>query len=111
MAWDYAEFSHLAKLNGGPEALIQKIEMGGILKGRRQMLPVAGAALLVGIAIPSVAKKVKGLFVPQPDVSPAAVAAAKEEIVAGIKAYDCEHPDGPVVDRQPNSEGDGLDEQ
>ncbi|WP_321973193.1 hypothetical protein [Paratractidigestivibacter sp.] len=111
MAWDYAELTHLAKISGGPEALVQKIEMGGVLTGRKQMLPVVGAALLLGAAIPTAVKKIKGVFVPQPNVSPAEVTAAKEELIAGIKAYDCEHPDGPVVEKQASSEGDGLDEQ
>ncbi len=111
MEWDYANLSHMAKINGGPEALVESIEMGGVLAGRKQMLPVVVAALLVGIAIPPAAKKIKGFFVPQPDVAPAAVAAAKEELIEGIKDYESKHPVMPVADKQSNSEGEGLDEQ
>lgn len=60
MEWDYANLSHMAKINGGPEALVESIEMGGVLAGRKQMLPVVVAALLVGIAIPPQLKKSRG---------------------------------------------------
>lgn len=45
--WDYAELSKLAKLNGGPEAYLEKLNKYGIQKGILMMVPICiGSCIL-----------------------------------------------------------------
>ena len=48
--WDYAELAKSAKIAGGPEKWADELEQGGVKKGRLQMLPWVGAAVLVTLA-------------------------------------------------------------
>ena len=53
--WDYAELTHNAKLDGGPEQFINNIESNAIelgrLEGREEMAPMVGAAAGVGMLV------------------------------------------------------------
>lgn len=44
--WNYAILSHMAKLNGGPEVLVEKLINSGVIKGRKSMLPIVAQGLL-----------------------------------------------------------------
>lgn len=46
--WPYANLSTLAKANGGPEMLIEKVFEKGRKFGRQEMFPVIGGALICG---------------------------------------------------------------
>ena len=99
MSWDYAELSKLAKENGGPEALVEKLVQSGIdqgvSEGKNSMVPViavaAGIALGVGAGITVGIQKIIKHFGKQKH-SPEEIEKAKEEIIQGIKAYDEMNP-------------------
>ena len=78
--WDYANLSKLAKANGGPEELVDKL----INSGKLQMLPWIGVAFGCGI----VATKLVQHFKKLKDKSAAELEAAKQEVIQGIKDYD-----------------------
>ena len=94
MTWDYAMLSHLAKTNGGPAALINKIEQAAMAAGRKQMIPAVAGALVLGGSSVIVVQKVIELLNGRAKISPEAVSVAKEELIAGIESYDREHPNG-----------------
>jgi len=94
--WNYAILSHMAKLNGGPEVLVEKLINSGVIKGRKSMLPiVAGASamsFLVGAVIrPYGDKLMHKLF--NNKYTPEEIEDAKKELIEGIKEYDKTHPD------------------
>lgn len=96
--WNYAILSHMAKANGGPEVLVEKLINSGVVKGRKSMLPIlAGASamsFLVGAIIrPYGDKLMHKLF--KNEYSPEEIEDAKKELIEGIKEYDKTHPDEP----------------
>ena len=107
MAWDYAGLSHLAKMNGGPAALINTIEQAGMAAGRRQMIPAIVGALALGSGGTVLVQKIKELLDGRAKISAEEVSAAKEELIADIEAYDYEHTDEGVAT---NREREASDE-
>lgn len=95
MSWDYAELSKLAKENGGPEALVEKLVQSGIdqgiSEGKNSMVPVIGIALALGVGITVGIQKIIEHFSKQ-KYSLEEIEKAKEEIIQGIKAYDEMNP-------------------
>ena len=92
--WNYAKLSKLAKLNGGPENLVNIITKQGVRQGirtgRLQMIPIAIGAFLIGISI----KPLYDYFQGKKAKSLAEYEAARAELIQGIKAYDAAHPEG-----------------
>lgn len=85
--WNYAKLSKLAKLNGGPEKLVQIINNAGVIKGRWQMVPVTIGAFLVGTTVTPLVR----YFKTKRSKSQAEFEAAKAELIKGIKDYDALH--------------------
>lgn len=81
--WDYAELSHLAKMNGGPENLVKKLVDSGKIK----MLPWVGVAFVGGIVVD---KGIEYLMKKKKEHD-AEVEVAKQELIQGIKEYDDAH--------------------
>lgn len=81
--WDYADLSVLAKANGGPEALVDKL----VNSGKVKMLPWLGVAFGFG----AIALKLWQYFKQLKAKSTAELEAAKQEIIQGIRAYDDAH--------------------
>lgn len=52
--WNYAILSHMAKLNGGPEVLVEKLINNGVLKGKKSMLPVVAGVSVMGFLVGAV---------------------------------------------------------
>ena len=71
--WDYANLSKLAKANGGPEELVDKL----VNSGKLQMLPWIGVAFGCGIAATKLVQYFKRLKAK----STAELEAAKQEII------------------------------
>ena len=96
MSWDYSELSKAAKVAGGPEAFVNKIEEEsrklGRAEGRSDMVPVIWLALAAGYGI----TKLIGYFKKKRAESQHALEEAKEELVNGIKEYDVLHSDDDV---------------
>ena len=100
MSWNYAELSKMAKENGGPEALVEKlIQSGieqGISEGKESMVPVVvgaiGLALAAGAGITvGVQKLIK--WVSKKKENPEEIEAVKTELINGIREYDEANPD------------------
>lgn len=81
--WDYAELSHMAKLNGGPENLVKTL----INSGKLKMLPWVGVAFVGGI----VADKGVSHLREKKKQHDEKVEAAKQELIRGINEYDAAH--------------------
>lgn len=89
--WDYAELSKAAKAAGGPEKYVEMLENASRNAGRRDMFPLVGAAA-VGASFLTVATiKVVEYFKSKKEQDQKNIEVAKQEIIAGIKAYDSEH--------------------
>ena len=91
MSWNYAELSKAAKAAGGPEALMEKVTEDAKQEGRAEMTPAIFIAGVVGSflgwGVPKVVTFVKDHFGKKKS-SPEEIAAAKAEIIQGIKDYD-----------------------
>ena len=88
--WDYAELSKAAKAAGGPEKYVEMLERASREAGKMEMLPWLGVAA-VGASLLTVATvKVIGYFKSKKQQNQEDIEAAKQEIIAGIKAYDAE---------------------
>lgn len=92
--WNYAKLSKLAKLNGGPEKLVNIIAKEGVRQGiktgRLQMIPFAIGAFLIGLSIKPIYDYIQG----KKAKSIAEYEAARAELIQGIKDYDAAHPEG-----------------
>ena len=89
--WDYAELSKAAKAAGGPEKYVEMLERASRDAGKMEILPWVGVAA-VGASLLTVATiKVIDYFKSKKKQSQEDIEAAKQEIIAGIKAYDAEH--------------------
>ena len=89
--WDYAELSKAAKVAGGPEKYVEMLERASRDAGKMEMLPWVGVAA-VGVSLLTVAAvKVVDFFKSKKRQNQEDIEAAKQEIIAGIKAYDAEH--------------------
>ena len=88
--WDYAELSKAAKAAGGPEKYVEMLERASRDAGKMEMLPWVGVAV-VGASLLTVATvKVIDYFKSKKRQNQEDIEAAKQEIIAGIKAYDAE---------------------
>ena len=80
--WSYANLSKLAKVNGGPEKLVEKIENAGFVKG----VIFSGVSLFTVWAVKRSYKAVKKYLTSMD--SEKALESAKQELINGINAYD-----------------------
>ena len=92
--WEYAELSHMAKLNGGPDKLVKKL----INSGKLKMLPWVGVAFVGGIVVD------KGLdyLMEKKKQHDAEVEVAKQALIQGINEYDAAHPNDQDEETQDN---------
>ena len=89
--WDYAELSKAAKVAGGPEKYVEMLERASRDAGKMEMLPWVGVAAVGASLLTVAAVKVVDFFKSKKRHNPEDIEAAKQEIIAGIKAYDAEH--------------------
>ena len=101
--WNYAELSRVAKLFGGPEALMVKL----IQSGRKQMIPAVVGSGVVGVGIGLGMPRVIKFFSERNNKEIEEVEKAKEELVNGIKEYDAINSSEDVV---ADEEVDSVDE-
>lgn len=101
--WNYAELSRVAKLFGGPEALMVKL----IQSGRKQMIPAVVGSGVVGVGIGLGMPRVIKFFSERNNKEIEEVEKAKEELVNGIKEYDAMNSSEDVV---ADEEVDSVDE-
>lgn len=94
--WNYANLSKLAKANGGPEELVDKL----VNSGKLQMLPWIGVAFGCGIAATKLVQYFKRLKAK----STTELEAAKQEVIQGIKEYDAAHNEE-IENNQVQTEG------
>lgn len=89
MAWNYAELSKLAKVNGGPEKLVDIL----VKSGEKKVLPWVGVAFAGGIALMVGVQKIINYFTQIKAVSVTEVELAKKELIQDIKDYDAAQAD------------------
>ena len=89
--WDYAELSKAAKMAGGPEKYVEMLERASRDAGKMDMLPWVGVAAVGASLLTVAAVKVVDHFNLKKRQNQEDIEAAKQEIIAGIKAYDAEH--------------------
>lgn len=89
--WDYAELSKAAKAAGGPEKYVEMLEHASRDAGKKEMLPWVGVATIGASLLTVAAVKVVDYFKAKKRQNQEDIVAAKQEIIAGIKAYDAEH--------------------
>ena len=89
--WDYAELSKAAKVAGGPEKYVEMLERASRDAGKMEMLPWVGGAAVGASLLTVAAVKVVDFFKSKKRQNQEDIEAAKQEIIAGIKAYDAEH--------------------
>ena len=89
--WDYAELSKAAKAAGGPEKYVEMLECASRDAGKMEMLPWVGVAAVGASLLTVAAVKVVDFFKSKKRQNQEDIEAAKQEIIAGIKAYDAEH--------------------
>ena len=89
--WDYAELSKAAKVAGGPEKYVEMLERASRDAGKMEMLPWVGVSAVGASLLTVAAVKVVDFFKSKKRQNQEDIEAAKQEIIAGIKAYDAEH--------------------
>ena len=89
--WDYTELSKAAKAAGGPEKYVEMLECASRDAGKMEMLPWVGVAAVGASLLTVAAVKVVDFFKSKKRQNQEDIEAAKQEIIAGIKAYDAEH--------------------
>ena len=89
--WDYAELSKAAKVAGGPEKYVEMLERASRDAGKMEMLPWVGVVAVGASLLTVAAVKVVDFFKSKKRQNQEDIEAAKQEIIAGIKAYDAEH--------------------
>lgn len=89
--WDYAELSKAAKVAGGPEKYVEMLERASRDAGKMEMLPWVGVAAVGASLLTVAAVNVVDFFKSKKRQNQEDIEAAKQEIIAGIKAYDAEH--------------------
>ncbi len=87
MAWDYAELSKMARVNGGPEKLVDLL----INSGKRKMFPWLGVAAAVGVATTAFVQKAYKHLSDKKAESNTEMELAQQELIQGIKNYDATH--------------------
>lgn len=89
--WDYAELSKAAKAAGGPEKYVEMLEHTSRNAGKMEILPWIGVAALGASLLTAAAIKVVDYFKAKNQQNQEDIETAKQEIIAGIRAYDAEH--------------------
>ncbi len=89
--WDYAELSKAAKAVGGPEKYVEMLECASRNAGKMEMLPWVGAAAIGASLLTVATVKVIDYFKAKRGQNQEDIEDTKQEIIAGIKAYDAEH--------------------
>ena len=84
MGWSYAELSKLAKVNGGPEKLVDLL----VRSGEKKMHPWLGVAFAGGIVATLGVQELIEYFSNKKAISNAEVESAKKEVIQGIKDHD-----------------------
>lgn len=84
MGWSYAELSKLAKVNGGPEKLVELL----VKSGQKKTYPWIEVAFIGGIAATVGVQELIEYFSKKKVISSAEVELAKKEIIQGIKDHD-----------------------
>ncbi len=84
MGWSYAELSKLAKVNGGPEKLVDLL----VKSGEKKMHPWLGVAFAGGIVATLGVQELIEYFSNKKAISSAEVESAKKVIIQGIKDHD-----------------------
>lgn len=114
--WNYARLSQLAKANGGPEKLVEKLVQKGIELGKNQsnkklgiLLPVVAFASL-GIGVIS-AKLIDKYKFKKDKISAEEIAEAKNEIITGIKEYDKMVESNPEIEPLPELSQEEADKE
>lgn len=108
MSWNYAELSKLAKDAGGPEKLLETIELSSVSKGRKQMIPFIGLAAVGGSAIAFLISKIVNHHKESMQRDQVKIEQAKQEIITGIEEYDSIHDnvENSVVDKEEEANDD-----
>lgn len=88
MTWDYAELSKAAKEAGGPELLVDLLVESGKDTGHKEMLPLLGIAVGIGVLADAGINKLVKYFRNKKKIAPEDVELAKSELIKGIKEYD-----------------------
>lgn len=92
--WDYAKLSHLAKIYGGPEKLLDIIKkynrQQGVKEGRLQLLPWVGVAFAGGWAVGQIPKAVQyfNSKFKRKQVTPEEAETAEKILIKGMKEAD-----------------------
>lgn len=88
--WNYAEFSAMAKANGGPEIYVESLIQSGVSRGRKSMYPVVIGAFLIGPFIWEGGKCLWNKYCTKgtKNLSESDVQKVKEELIQGIREYD-----------------------
>lgn len=102
--WDYAELSKAAKAAGGPEKYVEMLERASRDAGKMDMLPWVGVAAIGASLLTAATIKVVDYFKSKKQQNQKELEAAKQEIIAGIKAYDAEHKENENIE-QAEAEG------
>ncbi len=88
MSWNYAELSKRAKEVGGPEQLVNVLIDSGKATGRKEMVPVSIAMLLLGSVLKWAYDVISEKCKQNELVAAKKVETAKEEYLKGIRDYD-----------------------
>lgn len=102
--WDYVELSKAAKAAGGPEKYVEMLERTSRDAGKMDMLPWVGVAAIGASLLTAATIKVVDYFKSKKQQNQKELEAAKQEIIAGIKAYDAEHKENEHIE-QTEAEG------
>lgn len=102
--WDYAELSKAAKAAGGPEKYVELLERTSRNAGKMDMLPWVGVAAVGASLLTAAAIKVVDYFKSKNQQNQKELEAAKQEIIAGIKAYDEEQKEKASIGQLDNEE-------
>jgi hypothetical protein len=86
--WNYAYLSRLAKLNGGPEILVNKLIASGVKSGKTSMIPLVIAVAILSPIVVELSKKLKKYFSEKKRLSEEEISLVKRELIQGIKDYD-----------------------
>lgn len=99
--WDYAGLSKAAKAAGGPEKYVEMLDRASRDASKMEMLPWVGVAAVGASLLTVAAVKVMDYIKLKKRHNQGDIETAKQEIIAGIKAYDAEHEsieDNPSVE-------------
>ena len=88
MSWEYSELSKTAKKFGGPNRFLTTMCKEKIIQGRKQMIPVTGALIILAVAADRIYLAVKNKHQQNAE-------RAKEKLIEGIQKYEFEESEQP----------------